>query len=370
MGGGGGGPSTTTGTTYSSNLPEYAKPYYEELLKQTGKQVYKTDASGKAIGVQGFTPYTGERLAGFTDQQKALQSQVGGLTPTAAGYTAGAANIGTGVDLGLGTGATGIGRALGYDAAAIKDLSMADRAEFDAAAATKYMSPYGTNVTEMLKEDARRDAAIAKSGRGMGAINRGTFGGGRQALVEGQADRDLQTTLAKIGYQGDKDAYENAQQQFERDQARRLTADQATLQAEMEARRLAQTGEQFGVGLQKDLGLAGLEAGLTGAKTQAAIAGDQRLTELKTLLAQATDAEEVQRLNQEIDSLAYQEFKESENYEKQQLQYMSDILRGNAGALGSTNVQYAAAPSLASQIGGGIAGIAGLYGAMNRGGGG
>ena len=366
-GGGGGGPSTTTGTTYSSNLPEYAKPYYEELLKQTGKEVYKTDASGKAIGVKEFTPYGGERLAGFTDQQTALQDQIAGITPTAGGYTTGAANVGTGVDLGLGTAATGIGRALGYDAAAIDDLAMADRAEFDAAAATKYMSPYGTNVTDMLKEDARRDAAIAKAGRGMGSIGRGTFGGGRQALVEGQADRDLQTQLAKIGYQGDKDAYENAQQQFERDQARRLTADQATFKAEMEARRLAQAGEQFEVGMDKDLGLAGLEAGLTGGKTQAAIAGDQRMTELKTLLAQTTDAEEVQKLNQELRSLEYQEFKESEDYEKNQLQYMSDILRGNAGALGSTNVQYAAAPSLASQIGGGVAGIAGLYGAMSGG---
>jgi hypothetical protein len=84
-GGGGGGPSTSTqtGTTYSSNLPEYAKPYYEELLKQTGKQVYKTDGGGTVTGVQGFTPYTGDRLAGFTDQQKKLQGQVQGLTPTA-----------------------------------------------------------------------------------------------------------------------------------------------------------------------------------------------------------------------------------------------------------------------------------------------
>ena len=366
-GGGGGGPSTTTGTTYSSNLPEYAKPYYEELLKQTGKQVYKTDASGKAIGVQGFTPYGGDRLAGFTDQQTALQDQVAGITPTAGGYTTGAANVGTGVDLGLGTATTGIGRALGYDAAAIDDVAMADRAEFDAAAATKYMDPYQTNVTDMLKEDARRDAAIAKSDRGMGSIGRGTFGGGRQALREGQADRDLQTTLAKIGYQGDQDAFKFAADQFERDQARTLTADQANLQADIDARRMAQAGEQFEVGMDKDLGLAGLEAGLTGGKTQAAIAGDQRMTELKTLLAQATDAEEVQKLNQELRSLEYQQFKESENYEKNQLQYMSDILRGNAGALGSTNVQYAAAPSLASQIGGGVAGIAGLYGALSGG---
>ena len=363
-GGGGGGPSTTTGTTYSSNLPEYAKPYYEELLKQTGKEIYKTDASGKAIGVQGFTPYGGDRLAGFTDQQTTLQGQVAGLTPTPGGFTTGAANVGTGTNLGIDTAGTGISRALGYDAAAIDDLAMADRAEFDSAAATKYMDPYQTNVTDVLKDDARRDAAIAKSGRGMGAINRGTFGGGRQALMEGQADRDLQTTLAKIGYQGEQDAFKFAADQFERDQGRTLTTDQANLQADIDARRMTQTGEQFEAGMDKDLGLAGLEAGLQGGKTQAAIAGDQRMTELKTLLAQATDAEEVQKLNQEIASLDYQQFKEADNYERNQLQYMSDILRGNAGALGSTNVQYAAAPSLASQIGGGVAGIAGLYGAM------
>jgi len=366
-GGSGGGTSTQTGTTYQSNLPEYAKPYYEELLKQTGKQVYSTDDAGFVTGVQGFTPYTGDRLAGFTDQQKTLQGQVAGLTPTATGYTTGAGNVGTGTDLGLSTAGTGISRALAYDPSAVKDLGMSDRAVFDAATAAKYKDPYQANVTDMLKEDARRDAAISKSGRGMGSIGRGTFGGGRQALMEGQADRDLQTQLAKIGYQGEQDAYKFAADQFERDQARTLTADQANLQADMDARRMAQAGEQFEVGMDKDLGLAGLEAGLTGGKTQAAIAGDQRLTELKTLLAQATDADEIQKLNQEILSLEYQEFKEAENYEKNQLQYMSDILRGNAGALGSTNVQYAAAPSLASQIGGGVAGIAGLYGAMSGG---
>jgi hypothetical protein len=230
------------------------------------------------------------------------------------------------------------------------------------------MDPYQKNVTRMLEEDARRNAAISKSGRGMGSISRGTFGGGRQALMEGQADRDLQTQLAKIGYQGEQDAFKFAADQFERDQARTLSTDQANLQADLDARRMTQAGEQFEAGMDKDLGLAGLEAGLTGGKTQAAIAGDQRMSELKTLLSQATDADEIQKLNQEILSLEYQEFKEEEDYEKQQMQYLSDILRGNAGALGSTDVQYAAAPSLASQIGGGVAGIAGLYGALSGGG--
>jgi hypothetical protein len=369
-GGGGGGPSTSTqtGTTYSSNLPEYAKPYYEELLKQTGKQVYKTDGGGTVTGVQGFTPYTGDRLAGFTAQQKALQGQVQGLTPGAAGYTTGAGNVGSATSAGLSQGITSLTNAASFTPGSLASLGMTAPGEFDAAAATKYMSPYQTNVTDMAKAEARRDADIAKSGRGMGSISRGTFGGGRQALMEGQADRDLQTQLAKIGYQGQQDAFKNAQEQFQRDRAAGMTAEEATLKAEMDRRQMGQQGEQFGAALQKDIGLAGIEAGLTGGKTQAAIAGDQRMTELKTLLAQSTDAEEVQKLNQEIASLEYQQFKEEQDYEKNQMQYLSDILRGNAGALGSTNVQYAAAPSLASQIGGGIAGIAGLYGALGGGG--
>jgi hypothetical protein len=150
-GGGGGGPSTSTGTTYSSNLPEYAKPYYEELLKQTGKQVYKTDSGGTVTGVQGFTPYTGDRLAGFTAQQKALQGQVQGLTPTAAGYTTGAGNVGSATSAGLSQGITSLTNAASFTPGSLASLGMTAPGEFDAAAATKYMSPYQTNVTDAAK---------------------------------------------------------------------------------------------------------------------------------------------------------------------------------------------------------------------------
>jgi hypothetical protein len=368
-GGGGGGPSTSTGTTYSSNLPEYAKPYYEELLKQTGKQVYKTDSGGTVTGVQGFTPYTGDRLAGFTAQQKALQGQVQGLTPTAAGYTTGAGNVGSATSAGLSQGITSLTNAASFTPGSLASLGMTAPGEFDAAAATKYMSPYQTNVTDAAIKEAQRQSDIQKNSRAMGSIGRGTFGGGREALMTGEADAQTRSLIADLRAQGQEKSFLNAQSQFERDRAAGMTAEERTLQAEMDRRKLQQQGDQFGAGLQKDIGLAGIEAGLQGGKTQAAIAGDQRMTELKTLLAQTTDAEEVQKLNQEIASLEYQQFKEEQDYEKNQMQYLSDILRGNAGALGSTNVQYAAAPSLASQIGGGIAGIAGLYGALGGGGG-
>jgi hypothetical protein len=49
---------------------------------------------------------------------------------------------------------------------------------------------------------------------------------------------------------------------------------------------------------------------------------------------------------------------DQQNYQKQQLEYLSNILRGNAAALGSTQVQYTPQPSTISQIGGlGLAGL-------------
>ena len=74
-------PSETKSVT--TNIPEYAQPYYQELMKQAGKQTYTTDSAGQVTGVQEFTPYEGTRVAGFTDQQQAIQDQVAGLqTPS------------------------------------------------------------------------------------------------------------------------------------------------------------------------------------------------------------------------------------------------------------------------------------------------
>jgi hypothetical protein len=69
-GGSKGGGGNSTQTSYSTNLPEYAKPYYQELLKQTGKEIYTTDDKGNVTGVKDYVPYTGERVAGFTQDKK------------------------------------------------------------------------------------------------------------------------------------------------------------------------------------------------------------------------------------------------------------------------------------------------------------
>jgi hypothetical protein len=90
---------------------------------------------------------------------------------------------------------------------------------------------------------------------------------------------------------------------------------------------------------------------------------DQK-AQLELLQAQAASGAEQQALQQEIDNLGYQQFMEDQDYAKKQLEFQSNILRGTAGALGSTQTQYTPAPNLASQITGmGVAGL-GLYNSL------
>jgi hypothetical protein len=343
-GGGGGGP--TTQTSYSTNLPEYAKPYYEELLKQTGKQVYSTDPSGNVTGVKPYTQYGGEQIAGFTPQQLAVQEQVRGMqTPTGFNQALGGLNVGQ--YTGYGAAGQGLGQAFGYTPQAVNTQM------FSPAAAQYYQSPYQQNVTDIALREARRQGDISKQQGALGAIGRGTFGGARQALLQAEGERNVQQNLGDIQARGSQASYENAQKQFLADQANR-----------MQAQQLTQQGQQYAAGLGKDVGLAGLQAGIDTSKGLAATAASQQIADLERLKAQAASAGEEQAMQQKINDLKYQVFQEQKNYQKNQLEYLSAILRGNAGALGSTQVQYSPAPSVASQIGGlGLAGL-GLYQAL------
>jgi hypothetical protein len=346
---GGGGGGSQTSTSYSTNLPEYAKPYYEELLKQGGKQTYTTDASGTVTGVKGMPTYTGERIAGFTPGQEAIQREVSGMTMPG-GFGTAATGLGTGQTMGFGAGAAGLGQAFGYSPMAVSGGT------FDAPAASYYMSPYQSNVTDIAVREARKQADVAKSAGALGSIGRGTFGGARQALIQAEQERGAGQNIANIRAQGQQDAFMSAQQQFERDQARR-----------MQAAQLGQQAQQYQAGLGKDIGLAGLTTGIDASGKQAAVAAATQTANLERLKAQASTENEKQALQQQINDLKYQTFQEQQNYQKQQLEYLSNILRGNAAALGSTQVQYTPQPSTISQIGGlGLAGL-GLANVLGKG---
>jgi hypothetical protein len=337
---GGGGGGSQTSTSYSTNLPEYAKPYYQELLKQTGKQVYTTDAAGDVTGVKGMPTYTGERVAGFTPEQLKVQSDVAGMT-TPGGFGAAASGLGAGQALGYGSALTGLGQAFGYTPTAISGGT------FTPGAASYYMSPYQSNVTDIAVREAEKQRDLAKAAGMTGAIGRGTFGGARQALLQAEQGRNAAQQIGDIRAKGAESSYLNAQQQFQADQARRLQAEQLT-----------QQGQQYAAGLGKDIGLAGITTGIEASAKQAATAAAQQTADLERLKAQAATGAEKQAYDQKIKDLQYQTFMDQQNYQKQQLEYLSNILRGNAAALGSTQVQYTPQPSTVSQIGGlGLAGL-------------
>ena len=382
MGGGGGGSQTSTGTTYTSNVPEYAKPYYQELLKQTGKETFKTGANGVVTGIKDYTPYTGERIAGFTPGQTNIQSQYAGLqTPT--GFADASSGTNYGQNLGFGAADAGLNRALSYNPFTAQS--------FGSPQAAAYMNPYQQNVTNTALREAMQKGAIDKSAGAMGAIGRGTFGGARQALIQAEQNRGLNQQLGDIQYQGSQQGYLNAQQQFQADQARNmqaqlanqqtglstgqqnlqavlgvqslgagqnLTAQQLNQAANLQANQQNQQGQQYAAGLGKDVGLTGLQAGLDASKTQGALAAAEQTANLERLRAQSTSAAEQQAYQQKIDDLKYQQTMEAQDWQKKQLEFYSNILHGTSGALGSTQVNYTPQASPISQLAG--AGVAGL----------
>ena len=360
---GGGGSSTTKSVT--TNLPEYAQPFYEELLKQSGKQVYQTDSSGAVTGVKEFQPYTGQRVAPFSAEQQAVQQEVAGMATPGAFQTA-SGTLGT-VGSQAGTAAQqGLTQALAYQPGTITPQQVQTGQFTQPGIAQSYMDPYTQAVVDVQKQEALRQANIQKSGAAMGAIGRGTFGGARQALMQTEQDRSTQDLLNRIQAEGGSRAFQQAQQAFQADQARQLQAAQANQQAGLQAGQLGQQAQQFQAGLGKDVGLAGLGTGLETAKATGQLGATEQMANLERLKAQAASGAEKQALQQEIDNLAYQQFREEQDFQRGLLEYQSNILRGTAGALGSTQVAYAPAPSLASQLGGlGLAGL-GLYNILGK----
>jgi hypothetical protein len=340
-GGGSGGGGNTTSTSYSTNLPEYAKPYYEELMKQSSKQIYSTDDKGAVTGIKAMPTYTGDRIAGFTPGQETIQAETMGLRlPSQFGQSS--TGLTTGQTMGYGAGAAGLGQAFGYTPTSYTASA------FGAPAAAAYMSPYQTAVTDVAVREAERKAAMDKSAGALGAIGRGTFGGARQALLQAEQGRNAMQTVGDIRAKGQEAAYQNAQAQFERDRA-----------AQMQAAQLSQQGQQYAAGLGKDIGLAGIAAGIDTSGKLGALGTAQQTANLERLKAQAATEGEKQALQQQINDMKYQLFQEAQNYPKSQIEFLSNILRGNAGALGSTQVQYTPQPSTASQIASlGLSGLA------------
>ena len=289
-------PSSQTVT--QTNLPEYARPYFENLLQR-----------GQAESYREYTPYQGQRIAGFTPGQEAVQSEVAGMqTP---GQFAPATMM-TGV---AGLGSLGAGQQYGQMAT--------DPSQMQA-----YMSPYMQNVVDTQKQSAIRDAQKQQLGASLGAARQGTYGGARQLLAQTERERNLGSQLAQIQAAGSQKAFEAAQQ-----------------------------AQQFGA----NLGLQGLaQAGQMGAQLGQLGTAEQGAN-LQRLQAQAASAGEQRALEQQRMDTAYADFLRQRDYPMEQLNYFSSLLRGLPVQMGSTQTAYAQPPSTLQQLGGLGLSALGLY---------
>ena len=128
----------------------------------------------------------------------------------------------------------------------------------------KYMDPYMQAVVADQQKNAQRmfEEQLAETQGSAAAA--GAFGGTRQAVLESAMRRDLSNQKGSIAAQGLESAFQNAQQQFERDRGASMQAQQLNQQAQLQAA-LANQGMGFQTGqtnLQALLGQQELGANL------------------------------------------------------------------------------------------------------------
>lgn len=279
--GGGSAPTQQNVTSTTSNLPEYAQPYFMNLMNRAQAQSYEK-----------YTPYGGQQVAGFNPAQQQVQGETMGLqTPGQFGgatQLAGAAGLGalqagqynpnqfqtqqiSGPQLqqyslatpervqaqqqvagmmgapqmvqgGQGVAAQMNAAQTGFDPK-LQNFNVNAPQAFGMDQAQQYMSPYTQNVLDVQKSEAIRDAQKGQLAQDLGAARQGTYGGARQLLAATERERNLGSQLGQIQASGLQAAYANAQQQFGADRAAQMQAQLANQQAGLGVQQL---GTQIG----------------------------------------------------------------------------------------------------------------------------
>jgi hypothetical protein len=128
---------------------------------------------------------------------------------------------------------------------------------FGSEQAQQYMNPYLKNVLDPQMAELKRQADITRSGDAARLAKAGAYGGGRQAIMESEGNRNLLTAQNTALGQGYSTAYDKAMGQFNTEQGRGLEAQKATEQSR-------QSSAEFGLKSLADLARQGeVQRGIT-----------------------------------------------------------------------------------------------------------
>lgn len=270
--------SNLSRNVYESNLSSWAGPYVTGML---GK--------GQALSEMPYQAYQGPLTAGASGlQQQAFQTAGGLQVPGAVNQAAQTAGDITGQMRGL----AGAGQ-FGTET-------------FGTQQAQQYMNPYLQASLDPQIAEARRQAQITNMQNMSKLTQAGAYGGGRQAIMQSEADRNLASNLANITGQGYNTAYQQAMAQFNADQARK------------------QQAQQFGA----TYGLQALQGALGGAQAQGALGAQQSQIGLQNLAQQAALGQQQRGIESEGIAADKAQFEEARDYPYKMVQYQQSLLSG------------------------------------------
>jgi len=213
--------STTTGATGQTGTTVPADPMVgletgreSALSNWVGPYVTEMLGRGQALASEPYQAYTGPLTAGASNlQTQAFQGLAGLTIPT-------------------------------------DKMGAFTPQTFTADQAKNYMNPYIQSALDPQIAEMRRQAEIQRVADAGRLTKAGAYGGSRQAIMESEGNRALMDKLSGITSAGYKDAYDKAMAQFNTEQGRAQTAQDAA--------------NQYGLAaLQKQTDVGGIERGIT-----------------------------------------------------------------------------------------------------------
>jgi hypothetical protein len=328
-GGGGGGPQQVTSTTTSSNVPEYARPYVENMLSSAQSQIYNDDMTG----FRPYQPYSTDPSNYFAD-----------FSPLQQSAQQGAYNLTTPGEFGAGSALTGIGGvgALGTAANmanAGNQYQNQATSMYGPGSVGAYMNPYLAQSLAPQLQQLNQQFGIKGAQEQGAATSAGAFGGSRNALMQGLNQQNQQMAAQQAIAQGYDKAFQQAQQ-----------------------------AQQFGanLGMQGQQGaLQGFGQAINAGQGLGQLGGQRLAAEQGILNTQSAMGAQQQQLEQNKINQSIQDYATAQQYPFMQLGMMNSMLRGLPMQNMSTQ-QYQATPSYLTQGLGAVGTLAGAYKAFGQ----
>ena len=227
------------GSSAQQTLSEWAGPYVTDMLGQA-----------QAVANQPYSVYQGPMTAGesalqtnvfkglgelsFPSQLGQTFSSTGAYQPpamTPGAYAPGAIGTGAGAPMGGGIGGLGGG---GNQATGTTTPPLG--------VASQYMNPYLQSVLQPQLEELRRQSQINMQPSMAKMTQAGGYGGGRQAIMESEANRNLLQAQNQAIGTGYSNAYDKAMGQFNTEQGQAKTLADMMGQAGAQQRGIEQEG--------------------------------------------------------------------------------------------------------------------------------